>query len=435
MAGLLAWRTLRASPSFDGAMNLNVARSLAGGHGYGFRYDSFFAFPAQTDGPFVLPAALVFRLFGIGQVSAQAVSLLYLLGFAILVPVLLRRAGLPAWLAVAAAAGCLAMPGTAEYGADGYGEIPALCWMLAALLAAARAAGHPPRPVRLFGLSGLLFGLAVLTKTAALIPVVPAATACAAFAAAGPRGRRLPGVAAFLAGFALPLAGWELFRLLVLGSLGAWRLWWQLQLGQVALQSGSNDVSLLPGPLLARLVTRVRILSGQVGVPAPLLACWLILPGIAAAWRLRRPASPAARLVTTALLLSTLATFCWWLLLASANMIWLRRILPALLLQTCLVATLLPGRLTRRRALLAVCSHGSQRRRLSTHTAAISSRHACHCMQSALVATAKPSPWWWYPGLKRSSRRATASCSSPALQQKTRPRWAVAAVVATMQRC
>ncbi len=354
VAGLLAWRTVHSCPSFDGAMNLNVARSLAGGHGYGFRYDSFFAFPAQTDGPFILPAALVFRLFGVGRVSAQAVGLLYLLAFAVLVPVLLRRTGQPAWLAAATAAACLAMPGTADYGINGYGEMPALCWMLAALLAAAHAAGHPPRPVRLFGLSGLLFGFAVLTKTAALIPVVPAATVCAAFAAAGPRGRRLPGVAALLAGLALPLVGWELFRLLALGSVGAWRLWWQLQLGQVALQSGSTDLPLLPGPLLDRFGTRLRILSGQVGVPAPLLACWLILPGFAAAWRLRRPASPATRLVVSALLLSTLTTFCWWLLLAPAGMIWLRRILPALLLQTCLAATLLPGRLTRRRALLVV---------------------------------------------------------------------------------
>ncbi len=58
--------------------------------------------------------------------------------------------------------------------------------------------------------------------------------------------------------------------------------------------------------------------------------------------------------MTSALLLSTLATFCWWLLLAPSGMIWLRRILPALLLQTCLVAMLLPGRLTRVRALLVV---------------------------------------------------------------------------------
>ncbi len=351
MTALLAWRAVRSLPSFDGAMNLNVARSLAGGQGYGFRYDSFFAFPAQTDGPFILPAALVFRVFGISRVSAQAVGLLYLLAFAVLVPALLRRAGLPVWLAASAAAACLAMPGTVEYGANGYGEIPMLCWILGALLAAARAAGHPRPPVRLFALSGLLFGIAVLTKTAALIPVVPAGSACAA--AAAPPGRRLRSVAAFAAGFAAPLAGWELFRLYALGSVGAWQLWWQLQLGQVALQSGSTDAALRPGPLLARLDTHLRILSGQVGIPVPLLACWLVLPGIAASCRLRRPALPATRLVMSALLLSTLSTVGWWLLLSPTGMAWLRRILPALLLQTCLVATLLPGRLTRPRALLA----------------------------------------------------------------------------------
>ncbi len=339
---------LRSYPSFDGAMNLNVARSLATGHGYGFRYDSVFAFPAQTDGPFILPAALVFRVFGITRISAQAISLAYLLAFAALVPALLRRAGLPTFLAAAAAAACLAMPGTAEYGQGGYGEIPALCWTLAALLAAARAVEHPSRRTGWFALSGLLFGLAVLTKTAALIAVLPAVLACAAFA--GTAGRKWPGVAALAAGLALPLAAWELFRLLALGSAGAWHLWWRLQLAEVARQSGSTETRLLPGPLLAKLVRHLRILSTEVGVPVPILSLWLVLP---AAVALRRPAPPATRLVRSALLLASLSTFAWWLLLAPTDMAWLRRVLPALLLQTCLVALLLPGRDTRRQRLLA----------------------------------------------------------------------------------
>ncbi len=352
MAGVLAWDGLCSYPSFDGAMNLNVARSLADGHGYGFRYDGFFAFPAQTDGPFVLPAALVFRMFGISRASAQAVSLCYLLAFAALVPVLLRRAGLPAWLAATAAASCLAMPGTAEYGLDGYGEIPTLCWILAALLAAMRAVEHPDRSTWRFALSGLLFGLAVLTKTAAWIAVLPAASACAAYAAGRARGWR--GVAALATGLALPIVGWELFRLLALGSLAAWHLWWQLQLGQVARQSGSADAQLLPGALLAKLSRHLRILSRAVGVSVPLLAVWLVLPAAMAFRRLRDPADPATRLLVSALLLATLSTFAWWLLLAPTGMAWLRRILPALLLQTCLVALLLPGSGSRLRAVLAV---------------------------------------------------------------------------------
>ena len=183
----MALTALRSYPSFDGAMNLNVASSLARGDGYGFRYDSVFPFPAQTDGPLVLPAALLFRMFGISRVTAQAVGVAYLTGFIVLVPVLLRRAGLPPWAAIAAAAACLAMPGASEYGLDGYGEIPMLCWMLAALLAAARAVEQSRPAAGLFILSGLLFGVSVLTKTVALILVVPAVAACAACAARSPR--------------------------------------------------------------------------------------------------------------------------------------------------------------------------------------------------------------------------------------------------------
>jgi hypothetical protein len=40
-----------APPSFDGVMKLNTAASFARGQGYGFFYDQFFPFPAQTKSP------------------------------------------------------------------------------------------------------------------------------------------------------------------------------------------------------------------------------------------------------------------------------------------------------------------------------------------------------------------------------------------------
>ncbi len=324
---------LRSYPSFDGAMNLNVARSLAEGHGYGFHYDSVFAFPAQTDGPFVLPAALLFRLFGIGLVTAQLVSLAYLAAFALLVMAVLRRLGAAPWLVGVGSLACLLTPGVGDFGLGGYGEIPMLAWLLAGFLAAGRGR---------HGLAGLLFGTAVLTKTVAALCVVPTLLVCAAFiVGTAPRRHRSRALAALAAGLLAPLLGWELFRLACLGSQAAWTRWWALQLGQIGRQSGAAELA-GPAAALARLRLHLALLSGEVGVPIAPLAGWLVAPWLLALRRLvgRRRVTGEPALLLALLLLCPLLYAAWWLLVTPTDMAWLRRILPGLLLQTCLVAAL-----------------------------------------------------------------------------------------------
>ncbi|WP_419729748.1 hypothetical protein [Lichenicola sp.] len=364
-----------AYPSFDGAMNLNVARSVAEGHGYGFRYDSFFAFPAQTDGPFVLPAVLIFRLFGITLFTSQLVSLLYLVGFGLAVLVLMRRLDAPLWLAATTAIACLLMPGVADYGLDGYGELPMLAWLLAALVAAS-ACLRAPAPTRAVPpLAGLLFGLAVLTKTIALLCVAPALAICALLLATRRSGdnpaRRLIDPALLVGGFLAAVLGWELFRLVSLGSIAAWHLWWQLQLGQVSQQSGA-DAALDPMVLLATLLLHLHLLAVMVGVPPAALVLWLVLPWGLGAWHLvRHRSGPPQRLLLATLLACTLLYFAWWLAITPTGMAWLRRILPGLLLQTCLIAGLIaaslhpsrtraPGRLAAPLMLTITCLVGAR---------------------------------------------------------------------------
>ena len=338
-----------AYPSFDGAMNLNVARSVAEGHGYGFRYDNFFAFPAQTDGPFVLPAALIFRLFGITLFTSQLVSLLYLVGFGLAVLFLLRRLDAPPWLAAVTGIACMLMPGFSEYGLNGYGELPMLAWTLAALLAASACLRTPARTLTRPAFTGVLFGLAVLTKTIALLCVLPALAITTLLLATRrlrtDPGGRVANPALRVCGLLAPVLGWELFRLASLGSIGAWCLWWQLQLGQVAHQSGA-DATFNPPLLLAISVLHLHLLAVMVGVPAGALVLWLVLPWGLAVWRLARdPLDASQRLLLTTLLVCALLYFAWWLAITPTGMAWLRRILPGLLLQTCLIAALIAASL------------------------------------------------------------------------------------------
>src|SRR5690348_18444146 len=96
---LLAAQTVRIGvatpPSFDGAMNLEVARSLSQGEGYRRLYADRQPFPheIQTNAPYILPAAATFAVLGVGIAQTEFVSIAYLLASMALVALLARRSG------------------------------------------------------------------------------------------------------------------------------------------------------------------------------------------------------------------------------------------------------------------------------------------------------------------------------------------------------
>jgi hypothetical protein len=328
-----------APPSFDGAMNLNTAASFARGQGYGFFYDQFFPFPAQTDGPFVLPAALAFLLGGITPLTTQIVNLVYVGALICVVVVLLRRVGAPLWLALFGAMACLAMPGFAEYSMSGYGEVPVMVWFLAALAVLASSGSYKNLSLaRLFAV-GLLFSLAYLTKVVALVCVAPAMLVAGwAMLTQPDRFRRL----VFLGGgFALPILAWEIFRLVEVGGPRRYFHWWRFQMGQIRAQSGANPAGAAEG-FLARGIHHLSILADLTGVAAPWLAIGIVVPiaiGVMLAFGRRKGAN--AHLVLVSLVAVTALYFFWWVFISPTAMTWLRRILDGLLLLQCLIVVVL----------------------------------------------------------------------------------------------
>jgi len=336
--GLLRYG-MGAPPSFDGAMNLNIAASLARGHGYGFFYDQFFPFPAQTDGPFVLPAALAFLLGGITPFTTQVVNLVYVAALICVVVVLLRRLGAPLWLALFGTMTCLAMPGFAEYSMSGYGEVPVMVWFLTALAVLASPGSYKDLSfARLFAV-GLLFALAYLTKVVALVCVAPAMLVLGCAMLTQPdRFRRL----VFLGGgFALPVLAWEVFRLAEVGGAHPYVHWWRFQMGQIRAQSGANRTAATEG-LIEKGLHHLSILADLTGVAAPWLVIGIVVPivmGIVLAFDRRNDANK--RLVLASLVAVTGLYFLWWIFISPTAMTWLRRILDGLLLLQCLIVTIL----------------------------------------------------------------------------------------------
>ncbi len=324
---------MEAPPSFDGGMNLNVALSFLQGKGYGFFYDIFYPFPAQTDGPFILPAVFVLWLGGITPFTTQLVNLLYLGLFSITVYILLRWLELPPWVALVGVILCLRTPGMSEFALNGFGEIPCLSLFLMGLIVLSSAfhsdENNNWKPL----LGGILLGLCAITKTIGLIMVVPTAVVFVLLWYS--RSRRWSWLLYFFSGIMLPVLGWELFRFVNIGSGRDYLDWWRLQASQVFWQAGVVDHIAAHVGAVAKAKNHLEILSHDIGVPVLPVMVWLVTVFVVGSilglrlWRARRLVH---LFILFTLSVVTGAYFFWWLFLTPTNVAWLRRIMNGLIL-------------------------------------------------------------------------------------------------------
>ncbi len=348
LAWVLAWYggvAWVASPDFDGALNFKVSASVIEGRGYGSFYERFALFPieTQTNGPLVLPAAASLWLFGLTPIGLQLVNLVYVLALCALVFACLKRAAEPRdWVVpVLGAACCLQVPGMAQYAMFGYGEVAAVAWALAALWVLSR--GLPQAaPTRLLA-AGALLGLSFLTKTVSLIwfPSIAGIYCLLVWRRQGFGSAVRAGAWMFL-GILAALLAWEVYRVVSLGSAGAYLDWWSEQLSEIRKQAGVRDHYADTPDAWAKLALHGAALAGFLKLPV-----WgLILAGALfcavlcfALWRSRR--EDIRLYLLGAIGSAALIYLYWWLLITPTEMMWLRRIMLGLLFV--LMASLLAG--------------------------------------------------------------------------------------------
>jgi len=342
IARLVAW-TANYEVSFDGAMNLEVARSLAEGDGYRRLYAdrSGFSHEIQSRAPYILPAAAIIKAFGVGVWQAQLANLLYVFALLGVVFLLVRRAASWEWGLVAVAV-CLWTPGLREIAMNGYGEAPALAWWLASLVVLVPRDGVPFGIARFFA-AGLLVGMAILTKTVLAIGLVAMTPLLvAAIAAYGLRVRSvLVALLAFVAGVALPALSYEIAHVAVIGDVARWTAWLGEEVSAIHMQAGTHDGFRDTSGIGSKLVVHSRLLADTVGLPAPLLVLW-IGGTLALAWLGRRwLASAPVRAALLSLALFAAIYLIWWLGFTPTEKAWFRRIFNGVLaLEIVLVASL-----------------------------------------------------------------------------------------------
>jgi hypothetical protein len=357
---------LVAPPTFDGAMNLNTALSFVDGHGYGFFYNEFFPFPAQTDGPFTLPAAILMRLGGITPLTTQGVNLAYLGGTVVLTFLLFRRITRSSTFALAGAAVILTTPGLFPVSMGGFGEIPCMFWLLLSLLILAPVLDRDsPSKFRLF-FGGITLALCLLTKMVGLFLVAPTLALFTMMFVLQHR-RDKQHVALVAAGVATPMLGWELFRLIEIGGWQGYLEWWSLQLGQMLRQSGADEALSPNQGSIAKGTEHLHILGNLTGTPSMILAIFLLVPWLlilaVLVHRLIRRDFGNVFCVSACAAASVLY-FVWWLVIEQTQMAWLRRIVDGLMLQQILLVVAIvvlfrvcrvSGRFALPRRLMAAC--------------------------------------------------------------------------------
>ncbi|MGH8172604.1 MAG: ArnT family glycosyltransferase [Rhodanobacteraceae bacterium] len=331
LARLCVWAWTQ-QVSFDGAMNLEIARSIADGHGYRRLYSDHTAFShaIQTRAPFIVPAAAVFAVFGVGIWQAQLTNLLYVFALGWAVFVLFRRHASWRWGLLAVAV-CFATPGLLEVGMNGYGEVPAFVWWLAGLLVLYRNVEAEPVTALRCVAAGFLFGVAIVTKTVLLIgfaAIVPVWLVHQA-RLAGLRSAAL-GLFAMLAGLLVPILGHEIWHAIAVHDLSRWRLWLDDEWRAIHMQAGTRDGFFDTPAWTAKITSHLGLLSGTMKFPAALLSlCLVAWAALVIVVRQRLPRTSLRPVLLTLALFAALY-LAWWLAITPTQKAWHRRVFDGL---------------------------------------------------------------------------------------------------------
>lgn len=320
-------------PLYDDAYNATVAKNLAAGFGYVSSFDSLIPFnPEVTTGPtLILPAALLVRVFGPAYwVPALTTLLVCVLLFVVIGGVwvkqldrhaLLDGSGGRAALDVALTLLLLCLMWVSEVRKiELLGEFPAALFVCAG----AAALFLPRSSGATLGVGGVLLGLAIVTKTVALILVAPIFVVWMAFFLFGGESaitlrKKAAGVLFVAGAIAVPTVLFELYKLLHLGFLEFRHL--KVREASFFRRSGSGVSELRSSAGVFEFIApnfrkNLHTLQEELGGAQRL---WLYLAAFASvalsyAWKLaKRKRFTGLDQLALALLLAVAACFSWWL--------------------------------------------------------------------------------------------------------------------------
>ncbi|MDR1151406.1 MAG: hypothetical protein LBK72_02820 [Bifidobacteriaceae bacterium] len=343
---LAVWNSV---PSFDGAMNLQVAQSIAEGDGFQRYYSEGTLFPdeIQTSGYFMLFQALVIRLLGPDTAVFQFANLAFIALLAIGTSLAVRR--WPVARLIAPSLVIFALPGgsgsrTLTLGVGGYGEFAVAALAIVACVAMARAfEADVRRPHLMIALASIAAGVAITIKIVAvlIVPVLAVGLVLGLIA----RRPRAPGRAILTAASGIvPIVIFEAYRLISLGSWRAYADHWGNEAYATAMQAGvtgenvyASDPAAHQGrTVFGKIAEHWLELSHATGIDwftlivivlAPFAILTLVAYRHRATWR--EWCVGGQGLLATQLALYAGGYLVWWLAITPTEKAWYRRIVIA----------------------------------------------------------------------------------------------------------
>ena len=314
---------------FDGAMNLEVSRSLAEGAGPRRLYDfnDYFPHGVQTKEPYVILGALVFKLFGVGPFQVHLPNLIFIAFLCATILVAVNKlSGFTT--AIASVLVVLATPMLIQYGLNGYGELPSLAFGLSALAMVAWPGRISDRLAFRCLIAGGLAGLALATKTVAAIQVAAIALTLMIrllVESDAPMRDLLRGLAAFALGVLAPLLLIEGWRWSWLGGAG-YKQWWMDEFAGILYQAGVTPQGTTV-PVLSKVSKHFGLLTNEIGRSSSATAALLALPLLFAGFFIANPANPRApKWWLLGLAAISTCYMVWWMGITPTEKAWLRRI-------------------------------------------------------------------------------------------------------------
>lgn len=335
---------LHLAPSFDGAMNLLPAKNFVlKGYYYSFYFEEYFNSFIQTRLTQQFPAIITMWIGGVRYFTALLPNALYTFGFIFFSYRLIRKIALKESYNYYAIPIFFTIPFFFNIGLRGWGEVISYFFIIISLIYWVKILEDKDSKNTNYLCLGLGIGLAIVTKTVALI-TLPAFFLTAGFTAIIYK-KVNPKFLVSILGILIPILAYEFFKLGLMG-IEEYQIWWKNELGAVQSQAGVNKISSgikKQGYIskiteyLGKIRIHLRITAGHLNIHYILLFIYFLIPGISTLFLIfDKIAKKTTRIILFFCIVLAAGYFFWWFSISPTYKVEqvgkFRRILPAFLM-------------------------------------------------------------------------------------------------------
>lgn len=312
-------------PSFDGAMNVQVAENLLDNGLYASNYPKGLLFDEKIETGITvnLPIAIIIKVFGRKLGSAVAINWIYIIILLIVVVKLFDILRIKRYWSLIVLSLFLATPFFFEYGMSLYGEIPTLVWIILSIICLEKSKADNSK---YFIFSGISYGLAYLTKTVALIGV-PAFLLVFLYRSLIKKDLKIQTVIIWIIGVLSPIAIFELYKLTQLGYY-EYINWWEDSLSNILKQAGVKKGFEDTNNIFTKFIVHLKLFASYFNINIFAFIGILICNFIVLCKRILKDKNFR---YLDILFLIGFFYFGWWLIITTTEKAWARRIIIGVL--------------------------------------------------------------------------------------------------------